>query len=105
MTATFVPVAFSKPIAMPWHHAVLGELQYRLSCAAAAHGSASSARARKPRRTIGRVSSSLGDAADFLVPALEQALAFGRRSVLREVVVDELDIGDLRRQRGDRRPD
>jgi len=27
MTATFVPVAFSNPTAMPWHHAVLGELQ------------------------------------------------------------------------------
>jgi hypothetical protein len=27
MTATRVPVAFSKPTAMPWHQAVLGELQ------------------------------------------------------------------------------
>ena len=26
-TATLTPVALSKPTAMPWHHAVLGELQ------------------------------------------------------------------------------
>jgi hypothetical protein len=25
------PAAFSNPIAMPWHHAVLGELQYMAS--------------------------------------------------------------------------
>ena len=43
--------------------------------------------------------------ADLLVPALEQALALGGRAVLREVVVDELDVGDLRRQRRDRRAD
>jgi hypothetical protein len=28
VTLTFTPVAFSNPMAMPWHHAVLGELQY-----------------------------------------------------------------------------
>src|SRR5216117_1621166 len=39
-TAALMPVAFSKPFAMPWHHAVLGELQYRLSCAAAARAAA-----------------------------------------------------------------
>jgi hypothetical protein len=38
MTETLVSVAFSNPFAMPWHQAVLGELQYRLSCACASDG-------------------------------------------------------------------
>src|SRR6185436_10397448 len=42
-TATLVPVAFSKPTAMPWHQAVLGELQYMLSCACADAVTANSA--------------------------------------------------------------
>src|SRR5206468_3871160 len=35
---------------------------------------------------------------DVAIPALEQALALGRRAVLGEVVIDELDVGYLRRQ-------
>ena len=46
-----------------------------------------------------------GDGADLLVPALQQALALGGRAVLREIVVDELDVGELRRQWGNRRGD
>src|SRR5947207_1603041 len=52
-----------------------------------------------------RLRRSLGDAADFPVPALQQPLAFRGRPVLREVVVDELDVGHLRRQRRNRRTD
>src|SRR4029453_12492801 len=41
----------------------------------------------------------LGVGADFAIPALEQAFAFCGLAVLREVVVDELDVGRLGRQR------
>ena len=42
---------------------------------------------------------SLRQRRDFLVPLRQQARALGRRSVLGEVVVDELDLGELRRLR------
>src|SRR5258708_11383849 len=45
-----------------------------------------------------RSDASLGGAADLAVPAFEQALALGRRAVLGEVVIDELDVGRFRRQ-------
>ena len=53
-TATLMPVAFSKPTAMPWHHAVLGELQYRLSWPAAGKAAKRAARQRRARRRIMR---------------------------------------------------
>src|SRR5262249_24587265 len=48
-TATLLPVAFSKPTAMPWHHAVLGELQYMLSCATAGVAATSTSAAVKAK--------------------------------------------------------
>src|SRR5262245_22274262 len=41
--------------------------------------------------------------ADFLVPAAEQALALLGRAVFGEVIVDQLDLRELRRGFGDRR--
>src|SRR5690348_4418434 len=38
-------------------------------------------------------------AVDFSLPPLEQALALGARPVLREIVVDQLDVGEARRLR------
>ena len=49
------------------------------------------------RSGAARHHSGLGQRADLLVPAREQALALGRLAVLREVVVDQLDVGELRR--------
>src|SRR5690348_1619917 len=40
---------------------------------------------------------------DLLVPAREEARTLGRRAVLGEVVIDELDVGKLRRERRHRR--
>ena len=39
---------------------------------------------------------------DFLLPALEQALALGGRAVLGDVVVDDLDVGEIRNLRRQR---
>src|SRR5689334_10322976 len=42
---------------------------------------------------------------DLTIPALEQALALGRSAVLREVVIDQLDLRDFGRVRRDWRVD
>src|ERR1700757_2542913 len=42
---------------------------------------------------------SLGQSEDLLVPLGEQPRALRRRAVLREIVVDELDLGEFRRLR------
>ena len=106
-TATFVPVAFSNPTAMPWHHAVFGELQYRLSCAAAREAASGTS----AQRSDGTEASSAAHGGRFHL-ACEPTSRSQRSSsrlrsaddaVLREVVVDELDVGDLRRQRRHRR--
>src|SRR5450432_1371971 len=114
MTDTCVPVAFSNPMAMPWHQAVLGERQYMLSWACATAGMAVIARASSIEVRgwcfigSGRESQRHCDCGGlasfdlrthFLVPLLEQSLALRGCTVFREVVVDELDVRRFWRQR------
>src|SRR6185436_1891245 len=55
---------------------------------------------RAQRRRLSRMAPRLLRlAVDFSLPPLEQALALGARAVLREVVVDQLDVGEPRRLR------
>src|SRR5207237_5000538 len=50
-------------------------------------------------KTVAHGAALLRLAVDFSLPPLEQALALGARAVLREVVVDQLDVGEPRRLR------
>src|SRR5258708_18083875 len=99
VTVTLTPVTLSKPIAMPWHHAVEGELQYMASVPCD-HAAVAQVKAARPAAMRNIIPSSLfGRSTDLAVPAFEQTLPLGRRAVLGEVVIDELDVRRSRRQR------
>src|SRR5664279_1999043 len=68
VTLTLMPLAFSNPIAMPWHHAVSGELQYIASvpCARAAH---EKSRAANPTRILEIKSDTMSETLRGAIPA------------------------------------